>query len=195
MFKKPILQHNVMFKLDKQKAKETIQIVFAKPSYTLLATAITLFVFVFNVTLPNINLVFIKFAEYGITDGLSLVWSMVTGVTSFMSTSSIISLALLAVLTGMSISLAIFKMKNLQSFNLQQGGAVGIGGFLMGVLVPGCSSCGIGVLASLGLASGLAVLPFRGLEISILSIIVMVILVAWLATGARDAPACKIKSK
>jgi len=182
-----------MFKVDLKKAKQTMKVIFQKPLYISISIAVALFVFVFNIIIPNINIVFIEFMNNGLLGALKIIFEMSISVSNFMVIPSIISLGLLSILTGLSISIAVFKMKHLKTFNLNKDGSVSIGGFILGVLVPGCSSCGIGVLASMGLSAGLATLPLAGLEISILSVLIMIWLVAWLATNARNAPNCKIK--
>ncbi len=47
-------------------------------------------------------------------------------------------------------------------------------GIFLAVFVPGCAVCGIGLVSVLGLGAGvLYALPFKGLEISILSILIL----------------------
>ncbi|MEK6926237.1 MAG: hypothetical protein AABW50_03080 [Nanoarchaeota archaeon] len=49
----------------------------------------------------------------------------------------------------------------------------GIGVFL-GALIPGCAACGIGLVSFLGLGAGfLTFLPYDGLELSILAILIL----------------------
>ena len=49
----------------------------------------------------------------------------------------------------------------------------GIGLFL-GAFAPGCAACGVGLAAALGLGAGfLSFLPYKGLELSIIAIIIL----------------------
>jgi hypothetical protein len=62
-------------------------------------------------------------------------------------------------------------------------------GSLIGFASAGCASCGAGVLALMGVTGGAAVLPFNGLEVQVLSILILLGSMEY--TGRQDA-ICKI---
>lgn len=62
-------------------------------------------------------------------------------------------------------------------------------GSLVGFASAGCASCGAGVLALMGVTGGAAVLPFNGLEVQVLSIL---ILIGSMEYTGRQPAICKI---
>ena len=77
-------------------------------------------------------------------------------------------------------------------FSSQQGGSA-FGGFFMGALGAGCPACATGLLSVLGVTGGLAVLPFDGWELRLLSFILLVLPIYWLSNDIANNGACKIK--
>ena len=47
------------------------------------------------------------------------------------------------------------------------------GSSLLGIIGSGCASCGLPILAFLGLSGAIFYLPFQGLELSVLAIILL----------------------
>ena len=62
-------------------------------------------------------------------------------------------------------------------------------GSLVGFASAGCASCGAGVLALMGVTGGAAVLPFNGLEVQVLSVLILIGSMEY--TGRQDK-ICKI---
>lgn len=91
-------------------------------------------------------------------------WSSMTGV-------GFVLLILTAILTGLNISLLIKTLKGLK----QQGNLkIVVGGStLIGIVGSGCASCGLPILALLGLSGSVAYLPLKGMELSYLSVILL----------------------
>lgn len=71
---------------------------------------------------------------------------------------------LVTVTTGVSL---------LQSYHAS-GSLTGVAGSLVGFSAAGCASCGAGVLTLLGLSGGVALLPFNGLGVQALSIVILI---------------------
>ena len=67
------------------------------------------------------------------------------------------------------------------------------GGMVLGLASAGCGACGITLLGFLGLAS-VTLLPFRGLEISILSLALLTVSVFWLLRTGKAA-ACEVGAR
>jgi len=102
---------------------------------------------------------------------------------------SFISLVVLSVLFGMFISLMIYKSRIGLKSKGSTGFLGGIGVFLA-ILVPGCAACGVGLLSVLGLSAGLlAFLPYEGLELSIIAIVLLSITIFKIT---ENLDSCKI---
>ena len=64
-------------------------------------------------------------------------------------------------------------------------------GTFLAIFVPGCAACGIGLVSLLGLGGGLInFLPWNGIEISIISIIILLIAIYQIT---KNMYVCKIK--
>lgn len=78
---------------------------------------------------------------------------------------SLVVLLCISLLGGIVISLSLFLVRR----QIQAG--IGWGsGIAVGVLAPACPSCAIGLASLLGLSGFFAVLPFKGRELGILGI-------------------------
>ena len=88
--------------------------------------------------------------------------------------SSFISIIILSFLTGILFSLVIYKV-NLRRKSSSKIGALSFTGMFLGIFALGCTACGLGLVAFFGLAASFATLPFKGLEISILAMVILTI--------------------
>lgn len=82
--------------------------------------------------------------------------------------ASLITSAIISMLFGVYASLSLYKFEYMQKLN-GQNAATSTGGFLVGLFSAGCPSCGAILLPLIGISS-LAVFPFGGLELKVLSI-------------------------
>ncbi len=99
-----------------------------------------------------------------------------------------------SLLSGANISLIIGSLR--KSHALQRGGTtMGALGVISGILGVGCSSCGSVILVSAaGISSSLlGILPLKGLELSILSVILLVVSCMTLGGLLRAGCACEKK--
>ena len=108
---------------------------------------------------------------------------------------SFYTLLLLSLLTGVLVTLLFYRARAVLAANQSRAGIVSSIGIIAGVLIPGCASCGIGLAAVLGLSASLSVLPFQGIEISILAIITLVIAISMVAQSMTINAVCRIKPK
>jgi hypothetical protein len=137
--------------------------IYSQPKNTLTLLLISAILYLINTAIiewRNIHL--IK------TLGISLLSGAYYSVTKLTFYTSLAS----ALLTGMLLSLLIYRSKLLPKEN-GQGGIASFAVFL-GILAPGCVSCGIGLAATLGLGAALVTLPFKGLELAVLAIILLI---------------------
>ena len=99
-------------------------------------------------------------------------------------------LILISILLGITISLITFKIKSngVVKGNISKSGTVGA---IIGVAAPVCVPCGIGLLSVLGLGSVLAFLPFQGIELGILSIILLTYAIIAIGSSIRECSSCQ----
>ena len=100
---------------------------------------------------------------------------------------------LISLLTGMLITLISYKYKIVKESGKDIGILASLG-ILVGLLVPGCASCGIGLAAALGLGGSITSLPFKGIEISLIAIILLIVSI-FMITGSFIECDIKIRKK
>lgn len=103
---------------------------------------------------------------------------------------SFLLLAVVALLLGVYVALFVFKIKLMNKGKLI--GLAGIFSFIAGLLGSGCPMCGSIIFALLGMPLALFFLPFKGLELRILALILSSLSVYFLARSLRG---CKIYNK
>ncbi|MCK9271940.1 hypothetical protein M0P65_00130 [Candidatus Gracilibacteria bacterium] len=79
----------------------------------------------------------------------------------------------IAILFSLFIGGSIYKICFFSGNSLKKFGVGGAGGFL-GVLAGGCPACSISLATYLGLSSFLSFLPFGGLELKVLSFLILI---------------------
>lgn len=96
-------------------------------------------------------------------------------------------LTLIALLAGIDVALVVYHFRE-HRVSLSQGGGSALG-VTLGLLGAGCAACGSVVLAGLfsllGVAGALTLLPFEGLEFSVLALLALVLSIYWMADGMR----------
>lgn len=106
---------------------------------------------------------------------LSYKWNLLTallaGMWTVMSRLSLFLIIVVAVLTGANLTLAIQRLQTIRASGKMR--LVVGGSSLLGVIGSSCASCGLPILAFLGLSGAIFYLPFQGLELSVLSILLL----------------------
>lgn len=99
---------------------------------------------------------------------------------------------LVAALSGLNVALMVYYFK--ERFSFQRAAGVGLFGLLTGVFGVGCSACGSVLLSTVfgaGATAGLlGFLPFQGLEISMLSIVLLLASTYYLAKKIQEPMVC-----
>lgn len=97
------------------------------------------------------------------------------------------TLILTAALIGINMTVATYHFLE-HGLSVSQGSG-SLGGIILGTLGAGCAACGSAILAGLlsvaGASGLLLMLPFDGLEFSVLAIFVLLLSLYWLANGMR----------
>ncbi|MEK7603569.1 MAG: hypothetical protein AAB461_00410 [Patescibacteria group bacterium] len=153
--------------------------VFANANYIILAGALAVGAFVFAVWLPNFGLIGDVFSSSSVplAAKIKIAVSLLGGIStnfSFLSAGYTIAIA---ALFGVNMAMVIFFLKQSRMRLAGQDVATGFGGIASGILGIGCASCGSFILSaalsSFGAAGALAILPLKGGEFGILSIILL----------------------
>lgn len=151
--------------------------------YMVLATYIT------NTSLVSNTI----FGSFTIIYKLNILLALLQGMWTAMSGSGLILLFLTAILTGANLTLLVRQIKALwgvKSLHFVVGGNT-----LLGIVGSGCAACGLPVLAILGLSGSIIYLPFRGVEISYLAVVLLSISFYLLLRSVFEKEYCVIPSK
>lgn len=111
------------------------------------------------------------FGSHSLSYKWDLLIALLAGMWTVMSRLSLVLLIVVAILTGANLTLVVQRLNILRSsggLRLMVGGSS-----LLGVIGSGCASCGLPILAFLGLSGAIFYLPFQGLELSVLSILLL----------------------
>ena len=110
-----------------------------------------------------------------------------------METLERIPLLLTALLTAMNLVFgfhAIRKLGKIKNLHVAAGGSS-----ILAIAGNGCSSCGLSIISLLGLSGVLAVLPFRGIEISYLAVFLLCISLYFMIKSQKSIQACAIMAR
>lgn len=100
-------------------------------------------------------------------------------------------LAVIALLLGVYISLVVYSFK-IKIKAKKIGGSIGVIGLIVGLFSAGCPMCGAFLFGLLGFPLALFFMPFKGLELRVLSILLLLFSVYFLAKSLNK---CKIYKK
>jgi hypothetical protein len=125
-----------------------------QPRYALITGIVALSIFL----IPNL-LVNARWLEHP-----NLIIPLLQGVFAANATSALVLQAIIAVLSGITVSLMVMNAHAIE------GSALGISGMVASIVSGGCSACGASLLPLVGLSGALAVLPFKGKELYLLGI-------------------------
>lgn len=143
-----------------QKVQRTIR----QPRYAILTVGIALTIFLITHLFSNLR--WLK--------SPTLILPLVQGIFVANTVSALVLQAVIALLAGISVSLMVVNVQ-------MEGSALGFSGILAGVLSGGCTACGTSLLPLLGVAGGLAALPFEGRELYVAGILLLVMSIHRLA--------------
>lgn len=155
--------------------------VFANTYYIALASTLALLAFVLAVWLPNLGLITEIFTTSSapLAAKLKITVSLLGGIGTNFSTLSASYTIAIAILFGINIAMVVYFLKKRREQIKREGLIAEIGGVTSGALGIGCAACGSfllsTILASFGAAGALAILPLKGGEFGILSIILLVV--------------------
>ena len=148
--------------------------VFGNLRYTLIAIAIAIFFYAINVLITDFSILRNFYSSLGFPGTARFFITLMVGFKDVIKWYSYISLVIISLLIGILFSLIFYRINFIKSVGDKKTNALGFLGVVIGSIAPGCSACGIGLASSLGLSAVfLAFLPLKGLEFSILAILIL----------------------
>lgn len=147
--------------------------VFGNWKYLITAGAISIIFYSLNVLISSWKNLATFYPDFGFFKTIEFFFILWIGFKSNIIYHSFLSLIVISILFGVLISLVLYKSR-FNTLTDKKFGLFGWFGIFFGVIAPGCVACGVGLASFLGIGAGFLVfLPFEGLELSILSIILL----------------------
>lgn len=174
---------------------ETLQFVFSKPFYIFLAASLSIFLFLFFLFVINIPLFLTAFRLVSdITLVPKIFSNIIQTILEVSGPLALYSYTAVTILAGINLSLLVFKYRVAKTPD-KRSPLVGFGGIFGGALAAGCPSCSISILSLVGVAGGLAVLPLKGVEFSMLGGLALLFSIYYISKSIRYCKACQIYFK
>lgn len=158
---------------------------FLVSSAVIAAVYILLVTYVANIALIRDTLL----GSYSFGYKWDILTGLLFGLTTSMTAFALVVLILTAVLTGMNLTLLILRLRALSG-----GGKlhVAVGGSsLLAIAGSGCAACGLPVLALLGLSGSLVYLPWRGTELSVAALLLLLVTLYFMLVSYPAELVCK----
>jgi len=137
------------------------------PTLLIAALYVTVTVYLMNAGLVKDTI----FGAHSLSYKWNLLVALLTGMWTAMSTLSLVLLIVVSILTGANLTLVVQRIKTIRASG-KMSFMVG-GSSILGIVGSGCASCGLPILAFLGLSGAIFYLPFQGLELSVLAIVLL----------------------
>jgi len=172
--------------------KKAFQSVFINPRYVIVSALITLFIFFIFILVNNFS-TFVTLLDLNSPPTL-FVEVITNGAANILDSSGIslfASVIVVSILSGITISMIIYKWRMTKSFGGKKNFA-GFGGIFGGAVSSGCSACSATLVSILGVAGGLSIFPLKGLEISLPSIGILVVSMYFISKGLVESDRCRI---
>ena len=125
---------------------------------------------------------------FNITDKNIVAYAYMNG--TWYTIGSLILTALISIMLGLYLAVWRFRRELAAARNTAGHAALSASGALGGLLAAGCPTCGAPLLALLGAPLALLALPFRGLELKALSLILIFLSVYSLAENLYKQLSC-----
>lgn len=151
-----------------------IILILKRLRYFLTALALAAIMFALSSYLMVFNITDKSIAAYAIMNGT---WYTITSValTLFIS-----------MLFGIYAALWLARRDLIKHGQATAGALLGASGALGGIIAAGCPACGVPLLALLGAPLALYALPFKGIEIKVISLILLFLSIYWLAENVHQ---------
>ncbi|MBI2621192.1 MAG: hypothetical protein HYW63_00910 [Candidatus Levybacteria bacterium] len=150
-----------------------INLLLHKPAYVTLTGILTIFLFTFYIVINSFS---VFTSILAITYDPSILWKVfinqVEMVWEIAGPVNVLAVVLVSFLAGLNISLVILKTRTTKVF-IGRTNVFGFFGIFGGAFGAACSACNTALIGLLGVSGGLAVFPLRGLEFSLLALVLI----------------------
>ncbi|HLG25117.1 MAG TPA: hypothetical protein VI564_09365, partial [Candidatus Nanoarchaeia archaeon] len=124
--------------------------IIGRPFYFLIAALASFVIAAISILLMNLSLLFDNLSPgYTLIERINLVINLLFGLFTNNTTAAILIIIITALLAGINISLAVFKLNNSEAAGYK-GHSAGATGTIASVMASGCSSCGLSIIAAFG---------------------------------------------
>ena len=147
---------------------------FSNIKYLILALLFGFLFYIINFFISTFANIVSSFKESDFLEFVSFTFNLFLSFKGSILLSSFVSMVILSLLTGILVSLIFYKIEKRKKISQENSFLTGTGMFL-GIFAPGCAACGLGLAAFFGLSASFATLPLKGLEISFLAGIILLI--------------------
>lgn len=174
-----------------------VQKVLLRPKYFGLAVFVTLSLIIFAAWLPNFRLISASLMSSSLTLGqkITLLTALLGSLQTNFTTLSLSFLIASALLMGIQAALVTSYIR--QTARLQQDMGISFVAMSLGLLGIGCASCGSVLLATLlgfGVMSSIVgFLPFKGQELSMVGILILLLAVKHTIKKINQPVVCEIR--
>ncbi len=152
-----------------------LKLLFKSPGYLLLSLTIAFLLFVVYFVVNDLAL---YRSALSINTSFPFLWEVFTNhvetISEISGWTSVAAVGLVSLLGGTNLSLIALRTRRTGVF-VGRTGVLSFLGSLTGAFAASCSACTTALISVLGVTGGLAVLPFGGLEISLLAIVLLLI--------------------
>ncbi|HLF53927.1 MAG TPA: hypothetical protein VI544_01995 [Candidatus Nanoarchaeia archaeon] len=165
--------------------------IFLNWKYFFLTAGVAVSFYGLNAIVANFGNISYFYFNIGFLGTLLYIFDSIIQLKGSILFSSFITLSLLSILTGFFASLLFYNFNLVKNTNIKMGFFGSLGLFL-GILAPGCVSCGMGLVVLLGFGASLAALPFQGREISFLGIGILLFSIIKTSINIATPKSCQL---
>lgn len=173
------------------------RLVFVHPSYVAWASVCAILVFLFAVWLPNFGLMakILTTSNAPLADTVKIALGLLGGIrTNFSFLSAGYTIAI-AALFGINVAMVAYILRRQRKIPGNKEVATGFGAVASGGLGIGCAACGSFLLSTalsfFGAAGAVALLPLRGGEFGVLSVVLLILSLLFISKKVATPIICK----
>ncbi len=177
---------------------DVLKTVFSKNRYTRLALLTAFVVFTLALWLPNLSFVFSYLTSgASVWQKLQFIWGFYGSIQSSNTLNSAVITFLIAIFSGINVAFLMYYTRRVKAASkgfkrVHSGSYLGL---MVGFLGVGCAACGsvmlAAVLATVGAGGLLLALPFKGAEIGLLSLLILLWSNYFLVKKISDPLVCR----
>lgn len=178
--------------------RDALRAVFRQPRYLAFAGAFGGAALALSVWLNNVPLLRLALwsPDFTVPDKVLLLGRLLGGLVTGFSEPTIFLLLVVSVLFGINGALLVYSFSHHRGGGGIHGGGSSLAALVSGVFGAGCASCGTyllgAMLASFGAGGLLSFLPLGGREFLLVSIVLLVVSIAWGSRSLVSAGACAV---